>query len=136
MKEKMLDALKNENINDDEKRYIIAVASYIDECMRLYDSQNMSFQSIIDKMIEIVRDVNNCNTGIEYIDNIIELRKKNTALIIDDERYLRDLEYQTSAYIYGNIRDYISFIADFGGLFKYVCDKYKKEIEKDSPKIM
>ena len=45
----------------------MAVASYIDDSMRLFEKQNMSFQSIIDKMIEIVQNVNNCNTGVELI---------------------------------------------------------------------
>ena len=38
--------------------------------------------------------------------------------------------YANGTNAYGDVQNYIAIISSYGGLYKYVCESYKEEIEK------
>ena len=138
MKEQLKKQLTNADMQGYEKEYILAVVQYIDENMETLEKEELDFTSAINKMIEVVKAINNCNTGVEIIDNITELRQQTACDQLRNfgtkgEEYIAKEDYRTVARD-NYVINYISILSNYGGLFKYVCEGYKEELNKtDKP---
>lgn len=75
MKEKFIECLKNQDLHETEKKYIVSVVEYIDSNMQKIDENAINFDTVINRMLELAHSVNNCSTGIDYIDNIVDMCK-------------------------------------------------------------
>jgi len=101
--------------------------------MCMLKSQEINFAIITKRMLELVQTINNCNTGVDIIDNIVNSRKQNAYENIDYlgqsvQEFIDSRDYRTSAYEY--IQNYIAIISNYGGLYKYICEQYKLDIER------
>ena len=103
MKEKLLADLKNQDLEEMDRKYIVAVVEYIDSNMQKLEGEDIDFAKANNRMLELVHSVNSCCTGIDYIDN---------------------KEYRTSHEELGVIHNFIATISNYGGLYKYVCETY------------
>lgn len=133
MKEKLMLCLKKADLPVFEKEYVLEVVKYIDDCMNKLESQDVTFESVIGTMLELAQTINNCNTGISIIDNIVNLRQQDAYEKIGHlgesaQQFVGNKDYRTGEY--GYILNYIAIISNYGGLYKYVCENYKIEIEK------
>lgn len=136
MKEKLIEDLKNQDLSEYERNYIVAVVEYIDNNMRAFDDDSIDFSTIINRMLELVQNVNNCTTGIAYIDNIVDVRKKAAYseagnLGQNASSYLEGMDYRTGNNNYEYVQNYIATISNYGGLFKYVCETYNLELSEE-----
>lgn len=143
MKEKLIMALNNEDLPEHEIQYIVSVVKYIDDGMESLENQKISFASANNKMFEMVQLINNCNTGVEIIDKIVDLRKKiayNRIGYLGEKaiEHIESNDYTTSSFQFQYVQKYIVVLSNFGGLYKIACDVYKNEFEKgnDSHKVM
>ena len=129
MKEKLIEDLNNQDLNEIEKKYIVAVVEYIDSNMAKINMDSIDFKTVINEMLELVYSVNNCLTGVAYIDDIVNIRKQNyyDALGPNAAGFIEGNDYRTCNKNYTYVQNYIATISNFGGLFKYVCETYQSE---------
>ena len=130
MKEKLIEDLRNQDLHDSEKEYIVAVVEYIDSNMKKIEGDTINFGTAINKMLELVHSVNNCSTGINIIDDIVNSRKQRAYNDLGQSAadYIESADYRTSNENYGYIQNFIATISNYGGLFKYVCETYHLEL--------
>ena len=81
MKKKLIEDLRNQDLNDLEKEYIVAVVEYIDSNMQKIESDTINFETVINRMLELVRSVNDCSTGVTIIDDIVNSRKQREPFV-------------------------------------------------------
>ena len=117
LKTDLLADLKNEDIPDYEIDYITSVVAYLDKQMSVPTDEIATFSNQEKKMINLVSKIKQGKTGVDIIDQIQQKRKD---VAIDQIGYLAETIDCTSTQPY--IMDYISTIADNGGLFKYVSE--------------
>ena len=133
MKEKLMEELLKADLPKFEIQYILVVIEFIDSNMAMLDKNKIDYGMVTNKMLELVQSINSCNTGVQVIDEIIDLRKKNAYDQIahlgeSAHNFVENKDFRTNAY--GNVQNYIAIISSYGGLYKYVCEIYKEEIEK------
>ena len=134
MKEKLIKDLDNCDLSKGEKEYIIAVVKYIDSSMEPMNQDEISFTGAMSRMLEIAIAINNCQTGVEEIDGILEVRKQNAHEQIGHfgkmgEDFIENNDFRTNSSSPATIK-YISMISNYGGLYQTVCDTYKANISK------
>ena len=140
MKEKLIEDLKNQDLSDVEKKYVVAVVEYIDSNMQKMEEDSVDFNTVINKMLDLVQHVNNCSTGIDYIDNIVNIRKAMAYEQIGNlgqnvSEFIEGRDYRTGNKDYEFIQNYIATISNYGGLFKYVCGTYQLELSEEELSI-
>ena len=136
MKKKLIEDLKNQDLPEIEKKYIVAVVEYIDSNMQKIEEDSVDFNTVINKMLDLVQHVNNCSTGIDYIDNIVNIRKAMAYEQIGNlgenvSEFIEGRDYRTGNKDYEFIQNYIATISNYGGLFKYVCETYQLELFRE-----
>lgn len=117
LKTDLLADLKNEDIPDYEIDYITSVVAYLDKQMSVPTDEIATFSNQEKKMINLVSKIKQGKTGVDIIDQIQQKRKD---VAIDQIGYLAETIDCTSTQPY--IINYISTIADNGGLFKYISE--------------
>ncbi len=132
MKEKLIEDLRNQDLNDSEKEYIVAVVEYIDSNIQKIESDTINFKTAINRMLELVHSVNDCSTGVTIIDDIVNSRKQRAYNDLGQSAtdYIEGTDYRTSNEKYGYIQNFIATISNYGGLFKYICETYRLELSK------
>lgn len=136
MKKKLIEDLKNQDLPEIEKKYVVAVVEYIDSNMQKIEEDSVDFNTVINKMLDLVQHVNNCSTGIDYIDNIVNIRKAMAYEQIGNlgenvSEFIEGRDYRTGNKDYEFIQNYIATISNYGGLFKYVCGTYQLELFRE-----
>ena len=116
------------NIPDYELKRIIAIVKYIDERMNL-NNECISIIGTINSMRRIIKDINDCSTGVSEIDEVAYERMKSYIKEYGDIPKGKEfIFYRDPSYV----ESLIGILSQYGGLYKFVISHENNSLIDDN----